>query len=63
MMNMNIKPSAMGYGVKNGRLVRTAPCPEMGITKIVKLKKAMKRAEKVNMMAEGYAMGEMMSGY
>lgn len=63
MKKVTIKPSAMGYGISGGRLIRTAPCPEMGITKMVNMKKAMKRADKVSMMAEGYAMGEMMTKY
>ena len=60
MKNNGIKPSQMGYGIKGGRLIRTAPCPDMGITEMVRMKKAMKRAEKISMIAEGYAMGEMM---
>ncbi len=43
----------MGYDMKDGRLMNNAPQPEMGITKLVNMKKAMKRANKVRMIAEG----------
>lgn len=59
MMNMNIKPSAMGYGIKSGRLVNNAPSPKMGITKMVEMKKAVKRAEKIQKYAEAVRLGNM----
>jgi hypothetical protein len=53
MKSFPIPPSMMGYDMKDGRLMNNAPQPEMGITKLVNMKKAMKRANKVRMIAEG----------
>ena len=41
------------YKIKNGRLINTAPELENGISRAAKLRKQMKRAEKVRMIAEG----------
>ena len=43
----NVSPSLMGYDMKDGRMVRTAPCPDMGLTKLANLKKEMKRAKRL----------------
>tara|TARA_R100000700_G_scaffold38893_1_gene50853 strand:+ start:847 stop:1050 length:204 start_codon:yes stop_codon:yes gene_type:complete len=53
MSDWNLKPSQEGYLVKDGRLINHAPSPEMGLTKLANMKKAIKRAEKVRMIAEG----------
>jgi len=39
--------------MKDGRLINNAPSPEMGITKLAKMRAAIKRGEKVRMIAEG----------
>ena len=41
------------YTIKNGRLINNAPECEMGITKAARMRKQVKRAEKVRMIAEG----------
>jgi len=41
------------YTIKNGRLINNAPPLESGISMAARLKKQMKRAEKVRMIAEG----------
>jgi hypothetical protein len=41
------------YTIKNGRLINNAPELEMGITKAARMRKEMKRAKKVRMIAEG----------
>jgi hypothetical protein len=41
------------YTIKGGRLINNAPELEMGITKAARMRKQMKRAEKVRMIAEG----------
>ena len=53
MHGFKIPPSMMGYEVIDGRLVNMAPSPEMGITKLAMMKKAKKRFDKVQMIAEG----------
>ena len=55
----NVSPSLMGYDMKDGRMVRTAPCPEMGLTKLANLNKEMKRAKKIDMIAEGVRLGNL----
>ena len=44
------------YTIKSGRLINNAPECEMGITKAARMRKQMKRAEKVRMIAEGNEM-------
>jgi hypothetical protein len=46
------------YTIKNGRLINNAPECEMGITKAARMRKQMKRAEKVRMIAEGNELAE-----
>lgn len=53
MKHMSIPPSMMGYKVEGGRLINEAPELVTGIDKAVMLKRAMKRADKVRMIAEG----------
>ena len=53
MSDWNLKPSEEGYTVKDGRLINHAPSLEMGLTKISNTRKAIKRAEKVRIIAEG----------
>lgn len=42
-----------GLTIKNGRLINERPEPEMGITKLCRMKEEMKRYKKVQMIAEG----------
>tara|TARA_R110000824_G_scaffold5440_6_gene25167 strand:- start:18359 stop:18532 length:174 start_codon:yes stop_codon:yes gene_type:complete len=46
----------MGYDMKDGREINNARTPEMGITKLVNMKREMKRYKKVQMIAEGNEM-------
>ncbi len=50
---MGMKPSQEGYTIKDGRLINMAPSPEMGITKLADMRRGLKRAKKVRMIAEG----------
>lgn len=45
-----------GLGMMDGREVNLRPQPEMGITKLARMKKEMKRYDKVQMMAEAQEM-------
>jgi len=45
-----------GLGMMDGREVNLRPQPEMGITKLARMKKEMKRYNKVQMMAEAQEM-------
>lgn len=45
-----------GLGMMDGREVNLRPHPEMGITKLARMKKEMKRYNKVQMMAEAQEM-------
>lgn len=52
---------ASNLTVKNGRLINNSGCGETGIAEMARLRKAAKREEKISMIAEGYARGEMMA--
>lgn len=52
----DMSPSMMGYDMKDGREINNARTSEMGITKLVNMKKEMKRYKKVQMIAEGNEM-------
>jgi len=45
-----------GLGMIDGREVNLRPEPEMGISKLARMKKQMKRYDKVQMMAEAQEM-------
>ena len=45
-----------GLGMMDGREVNLRPQPEMGITKLARMKKEMKRYNKVQMMEEAQEM-------
>ena len=47
-----------GLYVKNGRLVNARPDGMMGIEKAARLKRAMKRGEKIEMMADAIGLAE-----
>ena len=47
------------YTIKNGRLINNAPPLQTGLCKMAKMRKAMKKAEKVSMIADGMDMAEM----
>tara|TARA_R110002049_G_C9008479_1_gene550435 strand:+ start:229 stop:399 length:171 start_codon:yes stop_codon:yes gene_type:complete len=48
------------YTVKNGRLINNAPPTQMGITKMAKMNKVKKRAEKISMIVEANSISKMM---
>ncbi len=50
-----------GLTVRNGRLINNRPDGQTGIAQAADIKRSMKRAEKVMIVAKGTAMGEMMS--
>lgn len=47
------------YTIKNGRLINNAPPLETGLCKMAKMRKAIKKSEKVSMIADGMDMAEM----
>ena len=47
--------------VKDGRLINNSGCGHSGIAEMARLRKEAKREEKISMIAEGYARGEMMA--
>ena len=47
-----------GLTMKNGREINRRPDSETGIAKLARIRKAMKRAEKVSMIAEGNDLAE-----
>jgi hypothetical protein len=51
-----------GLDVKGGRLINNRPDGMTGIAQAAVAKKAMKRMDKVSMIAEGVSMGDMMGG-
>lgn len=50
-----------GLTVKNGRLINNRPDGQTGIAQAADIRKSMKKAEKVMIVAKGTAIGEMMS--
>jgi len=50
-----------GLTMKNGRLINNRPTSETGIAEMARARKMAKYEEKVNMIAEGYSRGEMIS--
>ena len=50
-----------GLTVRNGRLVNNRPDGQTGIAQASQVRKSMKKAEKVSMIAKGVAMGDIMS--
>lgn len=50
-----------GLDVKNGRLVNNRPDGMTGIAQVAMAKSEMKRIKKVQMIADGVALGDMMS--
>lgn len=50
-----------GLTMRNGRLVNNRPDGQTGIAQAADIKKSMKRAEKISMIAKGVAMGDMMA--
>lgn len=49
-----------GLRIKDGRLINDRPEPVIGLYEMARAKKARKRADKVAMIAEGNAMGEVL---
>lgn len=54
-------PDFSGLTVRNGRLINNRPDGQTGIAQAADIRRAMKKAEKVMIVAKGTAMGEMMS--
>jgi hypothetical protein len=50
-----------GLTVKDGMLINNRPDGQTGIAKLSQMRKAIKNAEKISIVARGNAMGEMMS--
>ena len=50
-----------GLTVRNGRLINNRPCGETGISQMTKARAEARKQAKIDMIAEGYAKGEMMS--
>lgn len=50
-----------GLTMRNGRLINNRPDGQTGIAQAADIRKSMKRAEKISIVARGTAMGEMMS--
>lgn len=50
-----------GLTVRNGRLINERPDGQTGIAQAAELRRSMKKAEKVMIVAKGTAMGEMIS--
>jgi hypothetical protein len=50
-----------GLTVKDGMLINNRPDGQTGIAQLAQMRKSMKNAEKVSIVARGNAMGEMMS--
>ena len=51
----------LGLDVNGGMLINNKPDSRMGITKMAEAKKALKRAEKISVMADAVAIGTMKS--
>ena len=50
-----------GLTMRNGRLINNRPDGQTGIAQAADIRRSMKKAEKVMIVAKGTAMGEMMS--
>jgi ABC-type uncharacterized transport system ATPase component len=50
-----------GLTIKDGMLINNRPDGQSGIAQAAQVRKAMKTAEKISIVARGTAMGEMMS--
>mgnify|MGYP003653580110 FL=1 len=48
-----------GLRIKDGRLINDRPSSESGLAKLCRLKKDIKRSEKVSIIAQGVEMAEM----
>lgn len=53
--------SFSGLTMRNGRLINNRPDGQTGIAQAADIKRSMKTAEKISIVARGTAMGEMMS--
>lgn len=53
--------SFSGLTVKDGMLINNRPDGQTGIAQAAQMKKSIKTAEKISIIARGNAMGEMMS--
>ena len=48
-----------GLSVRDGRLINDGPCPEMGISKLARLRKESRISEKVDIQARGIMKADM----
>ena len=55
------KSNFSGLTVRNGRLINERPDGQTGIAQAAQIKRSMKTAEKISIVARGTAMGEAMS--
>lgn len=53
--------TSMGGGltVRDGRLINDGPCPEMGITKLARMRRESRISEKVDIQARGIMKADM----
>ena len=51
--------SGSNLTVKNGRLINNRPCDKTGIAEMAEMRAEARRQAKIDMIAEGYARGEM----
>jgi len=52
-----------GLRIKDGRLINDRPSSESGLAKLCRLKKDIKRSEKVSMIAQGVELAEMKKSF
>ena len=52
---------ADGLTMKNGRLINSRPDSQSGIAQMAQMRAEARKQAKIDMIAEGYAKGEMMS--
>ena len=52
-----------GLRIKDGRLINDRPSSESGLAKLCRLKKDIKRSEKVSIIAQGVELAEMKKSF
>ena len=52
-----------GLRIKDGRLINDRPSSESGLAKLCRLKKDIKRSEKVSIIAQGVELAEMKKNF
>jgi hypothetical protein len=51
--------SGSGLTVRDGRLINEGPCPEMGITKLARMRNEYRKSEKADIFARGIMKADM----